>query len=59
MGEIHSGTNHFQNWYNHSPADQSQKLQNLIEKQQCLIEQQAKEIVYLQEIINLLKEQNQ
>ncbi len=42
---------HYQNISNSSNKD----LQNIIEKQNIIIEQQAKEILYLKEIIELLK----
>lgn len=52
-GGTHS--NHCQNWYNNPSSEQLLELQHELEKARLLLQEREKEINYLKELIELLK----
>ena len=52
-GGTHS--NHCQNWYNHPSSEQLLELQHELETARLLLQEREKEISYLKELIELLK----
>lgn len=53
FGEIHS--NHCQNWYSNPSSEQFVELQHELEKNRLLLQERDKEIGYLKELVELLK----
>jgi transcriptional regulator with XRE-family HTH domain len=48
-------SNHCQNWYSHSQSEQFVELQHEVEKLYLLLQERDKEILYLKELVELLK----